>query len=198
MKQEISTYKTKKRFSKSLKELLKYKPLSRITISELSKNCNMNRKTFYYHFDDLSQLLHWTLEQEAVDILKEYGRMNNFTEAIEFSVDYIYKNKAFLTGIYNSIGNNHLANFFHDEYREIILMAIDMHEKKLGIKISDSFRDFLSKFYANAIAGMIFEALLDSFPENKKTISDYLLLTLSVSLFEVIKASVNKKDSGHE
>ncbi len=198
MKHEINTYKTKRQFSKALKSLLESKPLSRITISELAKSCNMNRKTFYYHFDDLEQLLKWTLEQEAVDILKEYGRMNNFTEAVEFSVDYVYKNKTFLAGIYMSIGNDQLSGFFRDDYREVILMAIKMHENNLGVKISDSFRNFLSSFYANALAGQLFEILLDDTTETRQTICTYILTTLSVSISSVIKESVNMGANSNE
>ncbi|WP_295208123.1 TetR family transcriptional regulator [Ruminococcus sp.] len=39
------------------------KPLSKITVSEIVADCNINRKTFYYHFEDVQSLLKWTLEQ---------------------------------------------------------------------------------------------------------------------------------------
>lgn len=189
MKHEISTYKTKMQFSAALKKILENKVLSKITISELCESCNLNRKTFYYHFENLEQLLKWTLEQEAVEIFKEYGRLNNFTEAVKFSVDYIYKNKAFLAGIYKSIGNDQLSGFFRDDFYEVITMAINMHEQKMGKKISEDYKIFLSKFYANALAGQMIEVLLGDNPEEYKKISEYILFTLSVSIEEIIKAS---------
>ena len=89
MKHEISNYNTKKQLSGALKILLKNKILPKITISELTEKSGLNRKTFYYHFSDIHQLLKWTLKQEAIDILKEYGRMSDFAEAIDFVVEYI-------------------------------------------------------------------------------------------------------------
>lgn len=189
MKHEIITHKTKMQFSTTLKKLLENKVLSKITISELCESCNLNRKTFYYHFESLEQLLKWTLEQEAVEIFKEYGRINNFTEAVEFTVDYIYKNKAFLAGIYKSTGNDQISGFFRNDFYEVIFMAINMHEQKINKKISEDYKIFLSKFYANALAGQMIEILLCDNPEAYKKISEYILFTISISIEEIIKAS---------
>ena len=49
----------------------KQKPFSKITVSELINECNVNRKTFYYHFQDIFELLKWTFEQEAFSIVKQ-------------------------------------------------------------------------------------------------------------------------------
>ena len=38
------------------------KPLSKITVSEIIADCNVNRRTFYYHFDDIYALLKWVLD----------------------------------------------------------------------------------------------------------------------------------------
>lgn len=41
---------TKKAISYAFKELLLEKPLSKITINDITEKCEMNRQTFYYHF----------------------------------------------------------------------------------------------------------------------------------------------------
>lgn len=200
MKHETTNIKTKKLLSSSLKELLGCKPLAKVTIGEITSKCNLNRKTFYYHFSDINQLLKWTLEQDAVEILKEYGRMNNFADAMDFSVEYIYKNKQFLYSIYTSLGRDELAGFFYNDFREIILMAIKMHEDELKLKINSSFRAFLSDFYAEALTDQMIKIFSDKTDNNKDTVSDYTLLTISISLSEVIKAAVHKypQDNAHE
>ena len=48
---------TKKVLSITLQELMKEKPLNDITVQELVDQASMNRKTFYYHFHTLSDLL---------------------------------------------------------------------------------------------------------------------------------------------
>ena len=50
MKNEEISLQTKKALSQSLKKAMEKKPFSKITVSELIKDCNINRNTFYYHF----------------------------------------------------------------------------------------------------------------------------------------------------
>jgi AcrR family transcriptional regulator len=40
---------TKRALSASLKKLLGSKPLSKITVSDITADCGVNRQTFYYH-----------------------------------------------------------------------------------------------------------------------------------------------------
>ena len=57
MKHAEASFKTKQEMAVSLKKLMGHKPLSKITISELCKDCGINRKTFYYYFQDIYELL---------------------------------------------------------------------------------------------------------------------------------------------
>ncbi len=53
MTNEEVSYNTKKALADTLKELMTRKPFSKITVSEIIRECNVNRKTFYYHFEDI-------------------------------------------------------------------------------------------------------------------------------------------------
>lgn len=44
--------------------------LSKVTVSELIRECNINRNTFYYHFSDIYDLLKWMFEQESIEVVK--------------------------------------------------------------------------------------------------------------------------------
>ena len=68
MKHEITTYNTKKLLSQSLKKAMKAKAFSKITVSEIIKDCGINRKTFYYHFEELIPSI---MADEIDNLLKE-------------------------------------------------------------------------------------------------------------------------------
>lgn len=51
---------TKRALEASLKNLLLQKPLSKITISDITEDCGINRMTFYYHFKDIYDLVEWS------------------------------------------------------------------------------------------------------------------------------------------
>ena len=87
MTQEEISMRTKKALSSAFKNALIQKPLSKITISELCKSCGLNRKTFYYHFEDVYALMRWTLEQEAIDIVKNFDLTKDHRKALHFIID---------------------------------------------------------------------------------------------------------------
>ena len=66
MKHNEQSQQTKQALSEALKAMMKKKPLNKITVRELVEDCGVNRKTFYYHFEDIFSLLKWTLDQEAM------------------------------------------------------------------------------------------------------------------------------------
>lgn len=63
MKNEVISLNTKKALSSALKETMRHKAFSKITVKEIIEHCDVNRNTFYYHFDDIYALLRWTLER---------------------------------------------------------------------------------------------------------------------------------------
>ena len=79
------------------------KSLNKITVTDIIKDCNVNRKTFYYHFEDIYDLLKWILEQEAVEVVKKFDLMIAYKEAIIFVMNYIESNAHILACAYDSL-----------------------------------------------------------------------------------------------
>ena len=118
MKPRVTSENTKKMFANALKGLLKKKKLSQISVKELVEICGVNRKTFYYHFEDIYALLKWTLEQEAINLFDRYDLINEHTKAIEFALDYIESNLDVLKNIVRSLGGAEIRNFFFNDIYE--------------------------------------------------------------------------------
>ena len=53
----MSSSATKIAIAYGLKELVKTKALNKITISDITEKCGINRQTFYYHFADMMDLI---------------------------------------------------------------------------------------------------------------------------------------------
>ena len=82
MRNEEISLNTKQELSAALKWTMEKKPLSKITVSELVRTCDINRNTFYYHFNDIYDLLKWTFEQEAIEVVKKINLLVDTEEAI--------------------------------------------------------------------------------------------------------------------
>ena len=55
---------TKELMAGALRELMRKKPMNRVTVGDVCDLCEMNRKSFYYHFHDKYELLNWMLDQD--------------------------------------------------------------------------------------------------------------------------------------
>ena len=55
---------TKRAMAQSLKKILVVKELDKITITDITNDCGINRQTFYYHFKDIYDLLEWIFANE--------------------------------------------------------------------------------------------------------------------------------------
>lgn len=188
MKQEEATLRTKQALATALKEKMLKKSFSKITVSELIEACNINRKTFYYHFEDIYALLKWTFEQEAIEVLKGFDLLVNTEEAINFVLDYIHDNQYFINCAYDSVGYSELKRFLYTDLLEIFQNTIENGAKKMGLTVSEDFMAFLADFYTEALAGMVLSVLQGITVYKREEIVKNVLLICNVSIPQVLIA----------
>ena len=144
---------TKLALANSLKKLLQKKFLDDITVKELVEDCEVNRQTFYYHFQDIYDLLHWFLEHEAEAAL---SGAKDWREALLASLRYIQDEHMVIYHIYRSGGRDHLLDCpFHPLARAAVRSGLQACAA--DIPVSGGERDFLAAFYTHAIAGVMAE-----------------------------------------
>lgn len=193
MTHEETSLQTKLTLCNSLKKIMKQKPFSKITVSELIKDCNLNRKTFYYHFEDIYGLLKWMLEQETFEIVKQFDLLVDYEDVFNFVIDYVEKNAYFLNCIYDSVGRDELKRFLYQDFIGVINTLVLDTEKKLELEIEDSFRDFVCNFYTEAIAGMLINLFQNLEKYNQDQVLEYLTIILKTSLPAVLAAKKELK-----
>lgn len=192
MTHEEASMQTKKALSDSLKELMKHKAFSKITVSELIKLCNVNRKTFYYHFEDIYDLLRWTIDQEAVEVVKQYDLLTDYQDAILFAINYVEDNSFFLNCAYNSVGREQLKRFFCKDFMSLIEQIIRNTEKQTGYTIDNHFRSYLINLYTEGIAGMLVNMFQNPDCYKKNEILEYTDIMINHSIPAVLKAASEK------
>lgn len=187
MKHEEKSFKTKKMLSAALKILMEKEDFSKITITQIVRESKLNRKTFYYHFEDIFRLLKWTLEEEAFAVVKGFDLLNDYEEAINFVVDYVSSNSHVISGAYNSLGRETMKKFFHEDFTEIISIVIDAANKDLNIIVSDKFKLFLAHMYTESISGILIEQFQNPYKNKKEETIQYLSFILKTSIPAILK-----------
>ena len=61
----------KKTIAEAASNLLFEKKVKKLTVKDIVEECHITRQAFYYHFEDIPDLIHWVLYQETEVVLEE-------------------------------------------------------------------------------------------------------------------------------
>lgn len=174
---------TKNIIEQNFKKLVSEKLLSKVTVSEIVNVCKINRKTFYYYYEDIYALLRQTLKQEAINIVANFDFQKEFDTSIKFIFDYIEENNNFLKNVYYSVGRDELKRFFYDDFVFVVEKLFDI---KSNNDISDTnFKAFFIKFYTEAFAST-FVDLIVGYPNiDKEMTVQYLTRIINNSFSNI-------------
>ena len=85
---------TKRKMAQALKELMAEKPLKRITIQDIVERSHMTRQSFYYHFQDIYEVLELICRYDLVDQIA-YREEESFSHWMERLMEIVETNKWF-------------------------------------------------------------------------------------------------------
>lgn len=172
---------TKHQLANALKTLMAQKSMDKITISELTSLCQIRRQSFYYHFEDIYDLLRWMIQNEALNLLQQQEGALLWKEGLLQLFRYLEENKQVYLCALKSIGHDHIRRFFEADIYAIIHRTIEQLGEEIGVQNHlNSFFDveMLTHFYVMALAGIIESWLLgeiDRTPEQLIQFGDVLM-----------------------
>lgn len=155
MRKNISSVKTKQRMAKALESLLSTKSIEKITVSDITDICEMNRQTFYYHFHDIYDLTKWLFAGYAEKYVGPDADHENWHEAFLATARFIKQKKKMLISIVRSAGNYFLTDFIASSVKPYVKEhVLNKTEKK---NVPERYTEFLSDFYTVSISGLLIE-----------------------------------------
>jgi len=97
---------TKRALASSLRRLLMKEPLDKITIKELTDDCGISRSAFYYHFQDIYELVEWTTFEKLGRKLSKSVEEGNWKEIIRTIVTDFDEDRQFVLTVYHYINGS--------------------------------------------------------------------------------------------
>ncbi len=143
---------TKKALAAAIKELIKTQALEKISISEICEKCNLNRKSFYYHFEDKYDLINWIFDTEFLTSAATKVYKNKW-DGIENLLCYLYENKLFYKRVLKSADSHIFTNHLKNLLEPILKMRLHEIMGERGVS------KFQLDFYSDAIIFTIYRWL---------------------------------------
>lgn len=137
----LSRPKTQRAIMNSFVKLLNLYPLDKITVKDIVSDCGISRNTFYYHYQDIYDLLGATFSSVTETVLSE--NVTTWQEGLMACTRFALENRRAVYHIYHSANRDQLE-------RCLSQVAGESMEKLIR---------YLTLFYKHAIVGILLEWL---------------------------------------
>ena len=160
---------TKDILAASLRELAKEKAVDKITIREITDNCEMSATTFYNHFQDKYELFAWIYNQRIEPVWGRIGNGVSWREALCEAVTALTEDRAFYANMLKNTAGQTSFRYATNDYAIGLLLA-RFRSRAHSSKLPDSIVFFV-RFYMRAIS---------------ETANDWLLAGQPIPLEELV------------
>ncbi len=142
--------KTQHLLVEALKEMMSEAPLDTISVNALAQRCGISRKTFYYHFQDIYDLLAQTFLDEKIEGIQN---VNNPQELVSVIFKYYTKNREFIDATLDSAGRDLFREFINSHCYNSFLKQINKLENAKKVHVND--RKAIVRFYSAGYSNSI-------------------------------------------
>ena len=146
---------TKYALENSLKRLLLEKPLNKITVSDITEDCGINRMTFYYHFKDIYDLVEWVCLEDAKQALEDKRTSNTWQQGYLQIFLAVRENKPFIMNVYHCVSREMVEKYL-SPLSESLLMGV-INELSNGMVVRDEDKTFIAQVYSYAFVGLMLD-----------------------------------------
>lgn len=144
--------------AQALGRLMTQKDVDKITVTDIVESCNISRQTFYYHFQDMTQVMEWSLQQIMQDTLQKSLKATEPEDAIKIFIDEVLKNRFFVNKLLDSQRRKQIELMLVTALQTYLHEIADNKLPRLDIEPEDL--DLTLRFYSFAIGGIILEMVL--------------------------------------
>ena len=160
---------TKDLIRKEFINLLNKKPLHNVTVTELAKECNIERKTFYYHYENLPQLIKEIFDEELDQVIEEYNETLSWEDGFILAAKFILGNKKAIKHMYESDYKIDLEKYVFSISGEIMNKYVRRQAE--GTKAQDIDIKLIAYFYQCALSSALIQWVATDMKTDPKVIT---------------------------
>lgn len=146
---------TKNMISDAFLDLTKEKDIDKITVKDIVEKCNITRQTFYYHFQDIMDVIEWSMQQRMEEILSKSLKVTSVQEAVRILVSSVDEHPEIIIKLMNSQKREQTERLLINTIRSYMQEMIDKKGLFMDMKRSDL--KMAIKFFSYAIVGILLE-----------------------------------------
>lgn len=178
---------TKALFAESLKELAQFKPVDKITVKELAKNCGLTAPTFYNNFRDKYELAAWIYNQEFDAAFKNFRASRNFESFVYRCIEILFEDEIFFcNALKNFVGQNSFRYTTNDHAINLLVEWIKTRQnlRELPTEIL-----FHVKFFMRAVSEFVSDWALGKYDCSPRQMAKFFVAAMPEPLKPILLQS---------
>ncbi|WP_077618463.1 TetR/AcrR family transcriptional regulator [Bacillus sinesaloumensis] len=189
--------KSKRAMKDAILVLLNEKDYEEISITDIVRVADLNRGTFYKHYQYKEDILNEILNEVIEDLIESYREPYKRVELLEIRklttsavkiFDHVYKYANFYTHIVKTTNLTSFQNKFCTVLKELVLT--DLHDSFSNQRID---REIHANYQAYAILGMVIEWINGGFKYSPNYMAEQLLEIIKYNRADsVVKPMIKK------
>ena len=174
--------KTKKKIASSMMDLLKKKPIDKITITDITVNCDMSRQLFYRYFVDKYDLINWMYEEDCGSVIYTGEEKFSLKSWIKYILDVIEEKKNFYIHAIQNDTEKIFEKLILDKTRFYLSNII---KYKTSSELTKQL-EFLIEMTARSLVNMIIFEIKNELPVKKEILLDWLMNGISKEIADLV------------
>ena len=156
--------------------MLLKKPVNKITISDITEDCGINRMTFYYHFKDIYDLVEWSCVEDAARALDGKKTYDTWQQGFQQIFQAVLDNKPFVQNVYQSVNREQVETYLYSLTHNLLIGVIE--EKAVGMQVRDEDKEFIADFFKFAFVGLMLDWIRNGMKKDPQQIIDRLSILI--------------------
>ena len=178
---------TKTMLAEALESLLYEKTLGKITIKDIVTKCQLNRQTFYYHFDDIYQLVEWVFKKRLIQVFSPYSGEALWQEGLREFLKAIENNRQLCKNALCDMSQDQMFHLFYEDIRALVTRAIG--DIAGDYKVQEDYVKNITLFFS-----ISFSSIIEQWTYGKIDLSiDELIDFLDGMIQDQIYGAINRK-----
>lgn len=146
---------TKQHIADTFLKMTESRSIDKITVKDLVEQCHISRQTFYYHFQDITEVMEYRVQTKIEQILSSSLSKKDIRSSVETFVTLAVNNKDIIDRLMWSSKKDHVEKMFVDGLKKFLRKLLEKSPYDYPFSYFDM--EAYLHFYASGLSALLLE-----------------------------------------
>ena len=137
----------------ALRDALQTVPLSKVTVSGLTRTAGVTRQAFYYHFADIRDLTVWVFKREVADQIKAHTTHEDWPKGLLAMLTWMQAHREETLSGVSTLSTQDLQVFLYKQLRAVMEPIVDHYS--VGLTVTADDHEFVTEHFTLSVLGHV-------------------------------------------